>query len=363
MKPLVPGDPYVEWALFWSLLDRRYGSKADSAISLKLVTRTTPNKGVEDGVALAISTDLTVNVAGDLEVAGDIVFDDGTTLASAAAVGAFDLHDDVTTQLTAITTADRFVVSDESATGDPNRYVTYGTLVTRFNADLAFDFDLHDDVGTQLSTLAGADRFVVSDESVSGDPNRYITATNVRNYMEFDLHDDVTTQTTTLADNDRFVISDESVGGDPNRYVTATNLATYTRPTRVATAEKAAGTATGVRSFSPDDVADMVDQHARLETLTDQASIAWDVRARPVAEVTLAGNRTLANPTNPATGGVYVIEVKQDATGSRALQFGTAYNFGEEGTPSLTTTAGASDIMSFLYNDSQMKMIGLIKGF
>ena len=41
----------------------------------------------------------------------------------AAAGGAFDLHDDVTTEVTAIAGSDRFVISDESGTGDPNRYV------------------------------------------------------------------------------------------------------------------------------------------------------------------------------------------------------------------------------------------------
>ena len=33
-------------------------------------------------------------------------------------------------------------------------------------------------------------------------------------------------------------------------------------------------------------------------TLTDGSTIAWDVSTSPVAKVTLAGNRTLAAPTN-----------------------------------------------------------------
>ena len=36
-------------------------------------------------------------------------------------------------------------------------------------------FDLHDDVATAISTLDDNDRFVVSDENLSGDPNRYVT--------------------------------------------------------------------------------------------------------------------------------------------------------------------------------------------
>ena len=43
---------------------------------------------------------------------------------------------------------------------------------------------------------------------------------------EFDLHDDVATSISTLDSNDRFVVSDENLSGDPNRYVTLEDLAT-----------------------------------------------------------------------------------------------------------------------------------------
>ena len=132
---------------------------------------------------------------------------------------------------------------------------------------------------------------------------------------------------------------------------------------QVSNAEKTAGTVTAVRRFSPKDVADMIDRHASLDQLTEQASISWDVQASPVSQVTLGGNRTLANPTNPKNGGVYVIEAKQDSTGNRTLAYGNAYNFGEEGTPVLSTTASASDVLCFLYTDSEMKLISIVKGF
>ena len=44
-------------------------------------------------------------------------------------------------------------------------------------------FDLHDDVATQLTTLADADRWLVSDESASGDPNRYAQLSTLRTYV------------------------------------------------------------------------------------------------------------------------------------------------------------------------------------
>ena len=40
-------------------------------------------------------------------------------------------------------------------------------------------FDLHEDVPTAISTLDSNDRFVVSDENLSGDPNRYATLESV----------------------------------------------------------------------------------------------------------------------------------------------------------------------------------------
>ena len=55
-----------------------------------------------------------------------------------------------------------------------------------------------------------------------------------------------------------------------------------------------------------------------LVELDDAATIAWDVSEAPVAHVTISGDRTLTI-SNEEDGGVYVLWVKQDATGSRAL--------------------------------------------
>jgi len=66
------------------------------------------------------------------------------------------------------------------------------------------------------------------------------------------------------------------------------------------------------------------------QTLSDGATINWDLSLAQNAVVTLGGNRTLANPTNQIAGGVYTLLVKQDATGGRTLAFGTAYKWGTE---------------------------------
>ena len=44
-------------------------------------------------------------------------------------------------------------------------------------------FDLHDDVTRQITSLQGIDRLLVSDEGTADDPNSYINAANARNYF------------------------------------------------------------------------------------------------------------------------------------------------------------------------------------
>jgi len=130
----------------------------------------------------------------------------------------------------------------------------------------------------------------------------------------------------------------------------------------VSDTEKTAGTETAHRRFSPDDVADMIDRHARVGTLADQASIAWDVQANPFGSATLRGNRRLANPTNAKEGGVYIFEAVQDATGNRTLAYGNQYSFGEEGTPVLSTGANKRDMLTFARRNGKMALLGISKG-
>ena len=88
-------------------------------------------------------------------------------------------------------------------------------------------------------------------------------------------------------------------------------------------------------------------QNFNLSALTDGANIAWDVDIRQVAQVTLGGNRTLDNPTNHKDGGVYIIRVVQDGTGSRTLAYGTKYKFPGGAAPVLSTGANAVDVLTF----------------
>ena len=44
-------------------------------------------------------------------------------------------------------------------------------------------FDLHDDVSTEMTIVNGSDRLVASDESINGDPNRWLSLTRLATYL------------------------------------------------------------------------------------------------------------------------------------------------------------------------------------
>jgi hypothetical protein len=93
-------------------------------------------------------------------------------------------------------------------------------------------------------------------------------------------------------------------------------------------------------------------------TLTDGATITWDVGSSPVAKVTLGDNRTLSAPTNSVAGQFISIAVIQDGTGSRTLTWNSAYEFTGDVAPTLTTTANKADIFVFKYNGTVWLEVG-----
>ena len=95
------------------------------------------------------------------------------------------------------------------------------------------------------------------------------------------------------------------------------------------------------------------------DTLTDGATVTWDVTASPVAKVTLAGSRTLSAPSNPLGSGQYAsLLVIQDGTGSRTLTWNAAYEFKDDTAPTLTTTASKGDLFTFRYNGAKWLEVG-----
>lgn len=79
--------------------------------------------------------------------------------------------------------------------------------------------------------------------------------------------------------------------------------------------------------------------------LTDGANIALPLENFDSHRVTLAGNRTIDNPTHPTGGQTFLVRIKQDATGSRTLAYGSKYKFPGAVVPVLSTAADAEDML------------------
>jgi hypothetical protein len=94
--------------------------------------------------------------------------------------------------------------------------------------------------------------------------------------------------------------------------------------------------------------------HETTQTLTDGATINWDLSLGVFTQVTLEGNRTLANPTNLINGCSYILLVKQDAVGNRTLSFGNAYKFPEGIAPTMSTDPNVVDIITFLCDGTSL---------
>ena len=94
-------------------------------------------------------------------------------------------------------------------------------------------------------------------------------------------------------------------------------------------------------------------------TLTDGATISWDVSTSSVAKVTLGGNRTLSAPSNALDEGQFIsLLVIQDGTGSRTLTWNAVYEFASDTAPTLTTTGGKGDLFVFRYNGTKWLEVG-----
>lgn len=90
--------------------------------------------------------------------------------------------------------------------------------------------------------------------------------------------------------------------------------------------------------------------------LTDAATITPDFKNGNVQTVELAGNRTIANPTNIKAGATYIIIVKQDGTGSRTVTWGSKYKFPGGTIPTLTTTGGKADVITVVAYSTDILM-------
>ena len=86
-----------------------------------------------------------------------------------------------------------------------------------------------------------------------------------------------------------------------------------------------------------------------LNTLTDAATIAVDLSLANNHTVTLAGNRTLGNPTNAEPGQTGSIFIVQDNNGGRTLTPAANWHFAKGGAhPTFSTAADAVDRIDYI---------------
>lgn len=84
--------------------------------------------------------------------------------------------------------------------------------------------------------------------------------------------------------------------------------------------------------------------------LTFGASIAVDASTGNAFNLTLTSSAgVLQNPTNPTDGQVIRFRITQGGAGGFTLAYGSAYDFGAAGAPTLSTAAGKVDIVVFEY--------------
>ena len=91
---------------------------------------------------------------------------------------------------------------------------------------------------------------------------------------------------------------------------------------------------------------------ADIVSLTDAASIAVDFNTGQNFAITLAGNRTLENPTNCVAGQVGSIFIVQDGTGTRTLAFGSNWGFPDGTAPVISTSINAVDRLDYIVHTS-----------
>lgn len=106
---------------------------------------------------------------------------------------------------------------------------------------------------------------------------------------------------------------------------------------------------------------DQVWSAASYVTLTDAATIVFDLSTGVNFKVTLGGNRTLAYPTNSKnqSGSILIL---QDGTGSRTLAYAAFWFFPGGTKPVLSTAANSYDLLTYTVIDGTFTVGNLLKG-
>ncbi len=81
--------------------------------------------------------------------------------------------------------------------------------------------------------------------------------------------------------------------------------------------------------------------------------------------VTLGGSRIFGNPSGSVDGQRITFTIRQGAGGAHQVAWSNRYKFGAAGAPVLTTTAGSTDVIGFVFNGSlgSWLCVGAARGF
>jgi hypothetical protein len=105
----------------------------------------------------------------------------------------------------------------------------------------------------------------------------------------------------------------------------------------------------------------------KVVALTYAATVTTDASAGDIFDLTLTGNVTLANPTNPVDGKTIRWRIRQDATGSRTVTLDNKFNIPSSATSPLpfSTAASKTDVLAATYHAGRDKwdIIAFVMGY